>query len=99
MFVAFSKSSILPGPLQGPVAIGLQILGQVQALTAASALESERVAQMPPAHFFKQLSFWGSQDSSLFVTLGSWEIELLFTYRDFRQVCMKQHFENCQVTD
>lgn len=52
MLVAFSKSSILPRPLQGPVAIGLQILGQVQALKAASALGSERVAQMPPVHFF-----------------------------------------------
>lgn len=49
--VAFSQSNILPRPLHGPVAIGLEILEQVQALKATSALESERVAQIP-IHFF-----------------------------------------------
>lgn len=52
MLVAFSKSNIVPRPLQGPMAIGLETLEHVQALKAARALESERVAQMPPIHFF-----------------------------------------------
>lgn len=51
VLVAFSQSNILPRPLHGPVAIGLEILEQVQALKATSALESERVAQIP-IHFF-----------------------------------------------